>query len=35
MPYWTLDRRDPDGNYEPGNVRWASPTEQRQNRSTR
>lgn len=29
---YTLDRIDPDGNYEPGNVRWASATEQRHNR---
>lgn len=28
----TLDRIDPDGNYEPGNVRWATADEQRANR---
>jgi hypothetical protein len=28
----TLDRIDPSGNYEPGNVRWASPITQRWNR---
>lgn len=28
----TLDRKDVDGNYEPGNVRWATLREQRWNR---
>jgi hypothetical protein len=28
----TLDRIDPDGNYEPGNVRWATWHVQRINR---
>jgi hypothetical protein len=27
----TLDRIDPFGNYVPGNVRWATPREQRNN----
>ena len=30
-PFYELDRIDPDGNYEPGNVRWADKHTQRVN----
>jgi hypothetical protein len=34
-PGFSLDRIDPNGNYEPGNVRWADRKQQRQNQRPR
>lgn len=32
--YWSLDRKNSDGHYEPGNVRWSGPLIQARNKGS-
>jgi len=33
--YWSIDRIDNNGNYEPGNIKWSTPIEQKANQRKR
>jgi len=33
--YWSIDRINNDGNYEPENIKWSNPSEQKKNQRKR